>query len=125
MNTKAVTAIVAVLALAVIGWFTVTFFEVEASGNFEMPSVDVNVQEGQLPKFDVEQTQETKLPDVDVDADAGNVPEFEVKGPDIEVGTKEVDVPVPDVDVKMEEKTVEVPAIGIEAPGEEEDIVAQ
>lgn len=125
MNKGAVAAIVGVIVLVLVGLFFYNYSDVEASGDFELPSVDVDVKEGALPKFEVEQTQEMKMPDVDVDADSGNVPEVEVRLPDVEVGTKPVDVSVPDVDVKMEEKTVDVPTIGIEKPGEEEDVVPQ
>ena len=123
MEKKTAVIGIAVLVVAAVGWFSVTYFEVDAAGEFEAPSVDVNVDGGALPAFEIEQTKETELPDVDVDTDSGNIPEFEVKGPDVEVGSKKVNVPTPDIDVKMEETEVEVPAIGIEAPGEEEDVV--
>lgn len=125
MNGKVIGAIVVVLVLAFAGWFAMTYFNVKTTGEFEAPSVSVDVKEGALPKFKVEQTQEMEMPDVDVDADAGSVPGIEIETPSVEIGTKEVEIEVPNVDVKMEKKTIEVPAIGIEKPGEESDVVQE
>ncbi len=102
MDKKIGIAVIAVLLVARVAWFSVTYFDVDAAGDFEMPSVDVDAESGQLPEYEVEQTQETELPEVDTDAQAGEVPEFEVQGPDVEVGTEEMDVPVPDVDMEEE-----------------------
>jgi hypothetical protein len=66
--------------------------EVNKTSDGEMPSVDA--KGGEMPKVDIEAG---KLPDVDVDA--GKLPGVEIKGPDVEIGSKEVDVTVPTVDV--------------------------
>jgi len=77
-------------------------YEVKQTRGGELPSVDVDP--GEMPEYDVEQTQEGELPSVDVDADPGRLPEVEVRGPDIEVGRDTVEVPVPDIDVEMPEE---------------------
>ena len=50
---------------------------------------------------DVDQKKEAKLPDVDVNATGGQMPEFDVKGPDVDVGTKNTTVEVPTIDVNV------------------------
>lgn len=129
MDKKIIGGIVALLAIAAVAWFSVTYFEVDAAGDFELPSIDVDADGGQMPEYDVEQEQEAELPDVDVQGEAGEIPEVEVRGPDVEVGTDEMNVPVPDIDMK--ETDVTVPDVDIEQPGEEyepgeeEDIVPE
>ncbi len=50
---------------------------------------------------DVDKTQEGELPSVDVDVEGGQLPKYDVDGPDITVDTKKVEVPVPDIDVEL------------------------
>lgn len=50
-----------------------------------------------LSACEVNKTSEGEMPTVDVDA--GKLPGVEIKGPDVEVGSKEVDLTVPTVDV--------------------------
>ncbi len=48
---------------------------------------------------DVDQTKEGELPDVDVNVSEGQLPEFNVQGPDVDVGTKNETIQVPTIDV--------------------------
>jgi len=96
--SKAIPTLLAAFALLLAGCEA----DVEKEG--ELPSVDVDAESGQVPKYDVEQTQEGELPSVDVDAEPGRLPEVEVRGPDVEVERDTVEVPVPDVDVEMPEE---------------------
>ncbi|MBO6781679.1 MAG: hypothetical protein JJ899_00105 [Alphaproteobacteria bacterium] len=65
---------------------------------------------------DVDQTEEARLPSVDVQVEGGNVPEFTVETGDVQIREGEVDVPVPEVDVKVEEETVSLPTIDVDPP---------
>lgn len=94
--------------------------EIEKKEEGALPKVDVDVKQGQLPKYEVRQTQEGKMPDVDVNVQKGKLPEYEVKGPDVEIGKKEVTVPVPNVEIKKEEKQITVPTVDIKTPAEQE-----
>jgi hypothetical protein len=47
----------------------------------------------------VEKTQEGQVPDVDVNVSNGQLPEYNVQGPDVEVGTTNKTVEVPTVEV--------------------------
>lgn len=97
--------------------------DIDKTQDGEMPTVDVDVKAGQLPKYEVTKTQDGKLPDVDVDATAGRLPKYDVDVADIDVGTKEVTAKVPDVDVDvdMEEKSFTVPDVDIEMPEDDDD----
>ena len=57
---------------------------------------------------DVDQTQEARLPSVDVDLTEGQMPEFDVDVADVELGTNQVEVEVPTLGVETETKTIEV-----------------
>lgn len=67
---------------------------------------------------DVEQTDEGELPEMDVDVEEGELPSYEVNWADIDVGTRTKTVKVPDVRVVMEEEEVEVPYIDVQSPSE-------
>ncbi len=54
-----------------------------------------------LAACDVDQTREAEAPSIDVDADSGQLPRYDVDGPEINVGTENVIVEVPDVDVSV------------------------
>ena len=69
---------------------------------------------------DVDKTQDGELPSVDVDVEAGQLPEYDVETADIDFGTREATVSVPDVDVSMEETQVSVPTMDIDMPGDDE-----
>ena len=93
MNGKVVAGILVVLVLVLGVWFAVSFFEVEATGEFDMPEVNIETE-------------------------AGQIPEVEVRGPDVRIDTKKVEVPVPDVDVDvdMKDTEIDVPDIDIQPP---------
>ena len=67
-------------------------------------------QEGNVsaPKFEVQKKAEGDV----------TLPKYDVKGPDVQVGTKDATVKVPDVDVKTEQKTVKVPDVDVKTGGE-------
>lgn len=52
---------------------------------------------------DIKQTQEGKLPDVDVDVKEGQLPKYDIDGPDVDVRMKEKTIKVPDIDVDLPE----------------------
>jgi len=56
-----------------------------------------------LAACDVEKTQEGKMPEVDVDVTEGQLPKYDVDAPEVDVKMKEKDVTikVPDVDVTL------------------------
>jgi len=66
---------------------------------------------------DVDVKDEGELPDVDVEP--GRMPDVDVKGPDIDIGTKEKEITVPDVD--LEKKKITVPDIDVDIPNEEDN----
>lgn len=74
---------------------------------------------------DVDKTQDGELPSVDVDVDGGQLPEYDIDTADIDVGTREATVSVPDVDVNMEEKQFTVPTIDVEMPDDVESDAGQ
>lgn len=57
---------------------------------------------------DVDQTQEARLPNVDVQVSEGQMPRFDAEVADVNLATKEVEVDVPKMDVETETKTIEV-----------------
>ena len=59
-----------------------------------------------LTACDVDQTEEGSLPEVE----GGNLPEYDVEGPDVDVGTEEVEVP----------DTVTVPTVDVDGPDDAE-----
>ena len=63
---------------------------------------------------DVDQTKEAKLPDVDVNVTEGQLPKFDVDVGKVEIGSTKVEVPVPEVQLK--EKTIELPTLDITPP---------
>lgn len=73
--------------------------------------------------FDVDVTGETELPDVDVSVEGGELPEVDADVADVTVGTETEEVTVPDVDVDVstEEAEVEVPTVSVEPADAEEN----
>ncbi len=67
---------------------------------------------------DVDVNDPGKMPDVDVQTTPGRAPDVDVRGPDVDVKSKEETVTVPDIDVKTEEKTITVPDIDVTVPKE-------
>jgi hypothetical protein len=99
MHFRSATVVLSCAALLLLAGCDV---DVEDKG--ELPTLNVDADMGQLPRYKVEQTQEGELPSMDIDAKPGRLPEVDVRGPDIDVGTKAVVVPVPDVDVDLPEE---------------------
>ena len=75
-----------------------------------------------LAGCDVDVKDKGKAPNVDVNVEPGRAPDIDVRGPDIDVGTKEKEVTVPDVDVDINKRktTVTVPDIKVDVPQENE-----
>ena len=74
-----------------------------------------------LAGCEVQKTQEGKLPDVEVKD--GQVPKYDVIPPDVKVTNDPASVKVPtDVDVKTEEKSINVPKVEV-TPAPETDPV--
>jgi hypothetical protein len=88
--------------------------DVEERG--ELPEVDVDAQEGEMPDVDVDVEDQGELPSVDVDAEEGEMPEVDVQGPDVDVSAEEEEVTVPDIDVGTEEAEVTVPDVDVDVP---------
>ncbi|MEM8525655.1 MAG: hypothetical protein AAGG68_13520 [Bacteroidota bacterium] len=69
---------------------------------------------------DVDQTQKAEMPEVDVDVTEGQMPKFDVDWADVDVTTRTKTVEVPKVVVVMEEEEIEVPVIDVNMPNEGE-----
>ena len=52
---------------------------------------------------DVDQTQEAELPEVDINATEGQMPAYDIEGPEVNIGTENRVVEVPTVDVDTPE----------------------
>ncbi len=91
--------------------------KVEKTAEGEMPEVDVQTKEGNLPEYDIVKTEEGNMPEVDVDVKGGKLPRYEVETADVNVEKEKVRVEVPDVDIGTEEKTITVPTIDVDMPG--------
>jgi hypothetical protein len=74
---------------------------------------------------DVDVKDKGKTPRVNVDVESGRLPDVDVRGPDVDVATKEKEITVPDVDVSVESKktTVTVPDIKVDIPQENEKTI--
>ena len=53
---------------------------------------------------DVDQTQEGELPEVEVNATEGEMPAYEVEGPEVNIGTENTVVETPTIDVDVPEE---------------------
>jgi len=83
--------------------------DVDQTQEAKLPSIDVQVAEGQMPKFDVD------VAEVDV-----SMKETDIDVPTVGVETKTIEVEVPvDVEAGMQRETIEVPTINIERPAED------
>src|SRR5688572_21343928 len=70
---------------------------------------------------DVDVKDPGKAPDVDVSVQPGRAPDVEIRGPDVDVSTKEKEVTVPDVDINSKKVKVSVPDVDIKIPKENEN----
>lgn len=63
-----------------------------------------------LAACDIDQTEEGELPDVDVDVSEGQLPEYDVEGPDVDVGTDTdtVIIETPTVDIDLPDDTTDI-----------------
>lgn len=68
--------------------------------------------------FDMRLTDKGALPTVkaDVDVEGGRLPKAEIRGPEVNVGTKEATVPVPKLEVTKENVQVPVPTVDVNLP---------
>lgn len=73
-----------------------------------------------LTGCEVQKTQDAKMPEVNVDVTEGQAPKYEVTPPKVDVGTTTTEVKVPQVDVTTETKQVEVPKVEV-TPASEAD----
>lgn len=65
---------------------------------------------------DIDQKKKAELPEVDVDVEEGQLPSFDVDWADVNVGTTTKMVEVPKVVIVMEEEEIEVPYIDVDMP---------
>jgi hypothetical protein len=74
---------------------------------------------------DVDVKDKGKAPKVHVDVESGRLPDVDVRGPDVDVGTKEKEITVPEVDVSVKKKktTITVPDIKVDVPQENEKTI--
>jgi len=64
----------------------------------------------------VDKEENTELPEVDVEVEDGNLPTYDVNWADVDVSTRKKMVEVPKVMVVMEEEEVEVPYVDFDMP---------
>ncbi|NNE31979.1 MAG: hypothetical protein HKN40_06370 [Winogradskyella sp.] len=69
----------------------------------------------------IDQKKDMEMPEVDVDMEEGQLPTFDVDWADVNVGTTTKMVEVPKVVVVMEEEEVEVPYIDVDMPNDDDD----
>ena len=71
----------------------------------------------------VKQTEEGKMPDVDVEVEEGNLPKYDVDAPDVDVEIERKDVGVPDVDVDVdiEQKEIPLPDVDVHPADDKEN----
>ena len=74
--------------------------------------------------IDVDVSGETELPSVDMEMTEGEMPEVDVEAVDIDVREEQGTITVPDVDVNMEEKTIPYPEIDVQHKDGAQDGVA-
>ncbi len=98
------------LAALAIASFALSACDVDVKDEGALPSVDAEVKEGQLPEYEVVKKQEGKMPDVDVNVEGGKLPDVDVRGPEVDVGSKEIELP----------DSIEVPTIDVDIPKEKE-----
>lgn len=96
----------ATIVVAGLGAAALYLVDVDQTKEARLPSVDVQVTEGQMPAFDAE-VADVKVGSADVEVDVPTV--------GVETKTVEIEVPV-DVNTDTESKTLEVPTLDIERP---------
>jgi hypothetical protein len=71
----------------------------------------------------VKQTEEGEMPDIDVDVEEGNLPKYDVDAPDIDVEVRDQEIKVPDVDVDVdvERKTIPLPDVDVHPADDKEN----
>ncbi len=57
----------------------------------------------ELPKYEVRKTEAGNLPEVRTEGEV-KLPEYDVQGPDVEVGSKQVEVPTIDIQTPAEQR---------------------
>lgn len=72
-----------------------------------------------LTGCDVDVNDPGKMPDVSVTP--GRAPDVDVRGPDVDVTTKESTATVPDIDVDTKEVPVTVPEVDVTLPAENDN----
>ncbi len=68
----------------------------------------------------VDKEESGEMPEVEMDVEDGNIPEYDVDWANVEVSTREKKVKVPKVIMVMEETEVDIPYINISSPGMDE-----
>lgn len=101
---------IAGIAILAIGAAALYLVDVDQTKEARLPSVDVNVEEGQMPAFDVD------VADVNVGSTEVSVPTPTM---DVETKTVEVEVPV-DVDAGVEDTKIKLPTIEVDKPREDD-----
>mgnify|MGYP001024303779 CR=1 FL=1 len=74
-----------------------------------------------LSGCDVDKTADGDMPEIDVDYEEGELPEYDVEMADVDVGTTTETVEVPKVRVVVEEEEVEVPYVDFDMPDDDMD----
>ena len=72
-----------------------------------------------LSGCDVDVRDRGELPTVHVDP--GRAPDVDVRGPDVEVKTRETEATVPDIDVDTKKVKVKVPDVDVNIPREQDN----
>lgn len=72
---------------------------------------------------DVDVNDPGEVPEVKVEG--GRAPDVDVRGPDVDVKSRETEVEVPDVDINTEKRKITVPDIDVDVPEENEPAGAQ
>lgn len=67
---------------------------------------------------DVDVKDPGKVPEINVETEEGRMPDVDVRGPEVDVKTREKEVTVPDIDVKTEKARVTVPDVDVDLPKE-------
>ncbi len=102
--------LVAGVLVAGLGAAALYLVDVDQTQEARLPSVDVQVTEGQMPKFDAE-VADVRLGETEVNVEVPTV--------GVETKTIEIEVPV-DVDAGTETTTIDLPTLEIDRPDEDD-----
>lgn len=69
---------------------------------------------------DIDQTEEARLPTVDVNVEGGQLPEFDADVGSIQMGETEMEVEVPNVEVTTTTETVSLPTLSVTPPADDD-----